>query len=458
MKFNSPKKYSGAAALLFLLIFPGLFAVFVWGVEGARILQSDARLKDATESAALAVSTQTDVTETLCNDLTEAFLNGYFPTATVEASESPCVNNEKPNEFQINASISEKTWFPNSNIASYGTSFTVSDSMRVTKKIEPVDVVLVANYSSTMNDKASDLEDTILSISKKVTEDEGSRVSVIGYDHFVTSYDKGRVRLDHNLVCNEIKKNIWILVPISYTEVSKDCIYFGGFFESIASFIDDLIGINLNPSGFNNLLGMIHEPSLFSKSGVNAESTIENVFLPQKKTFDLIDVFLQANKNAYDRVKTPYHEHSTYNVLDLTSNYSDIKNSFDNKDFLIKGDSSIKGASYTGLITGARIANSGNNSRKLILMLTDGKEQSSSVADLLFSKGLCQHIKNHFSSRGEQLEMAIIGFDSGAGYDDSTEEGAALKSCINRVVKYTDENQIEDILNLSSKNVGRLIN
>ena len=463
MKFNSPKKYSGAAALLFLLIFPGLFAVFVWGVEGARILQSDARLKDATESAALAVSTQIDVTEPLCDELTKAFLNGYFPTATVEASESPCVNTEKPNEFQINASITEKTWFPNSNIASYGTSFSVSNGMKVTKKIEPVDVVLVVNYASTMLGYKDDLPEIVKKIADKLSLSQSNKLGVVGFDHYVVSYqedpfsNKKRLRLDHNLVCND-----------SFF-LSENCIIFGGVFKNTSDWIEAATGIDINPNDFSTLLGAVSETALFGHSfftnSVDFDGSVNGIFLEKNRSTSLIDALVNYSRNAIKSLKSPWHDHSTYSTLPLTRDLESIKESIESKDYFEIEDkkknfsSSVKGASHIGLIGGARLAAEGSNKRRLIILITDGKEESYYATKGLVDAGLCEKIRSHFNDQSVSVELAIIGLN----YNENS--GAAMKRCIGSSNTYaytgnsdTDSAMLDKLLNINSKNVGRLIN
>ena len=135
----SYQRQKGSAALLFLLIFPALFAVFVWGLEGARMLQTSARLKDATESAALAVAANQVLTNSTCNHISQSMIEAYFSTEStvavaenVEGVTTPCVV-DGLDTYTITASVTENTWFPNSNFASYGASFSATDSIQFIK-------------------------------------------------------------------------------------------------------------------------------------------------------------------------------------------------------------------------------------------------------------------------------------------------------------------------------------
>lgn len=57
MRFKrSLQKQRGQASILFALMVPGLFGVFALATDGARALQTSARLNDASEMAVLAIA------------------------------------------------------------------------------------------------------------------------------------------------------------------------------------------------------------------------------------------------------------------------------------------------------------------------------------------------------------------------------------------------------------------
>lgn len=53
-------KQEGHAAILFVMMVPVLFGVFVLGTDGARAMQDRARLDDALEAASLAIAAHND--------------------------------------------------------------------------------------------------------------------------------------------------------------------------------------------------------------------------------------------------------------------------------------------------------------------------------------------------------------------------------------------------------------
>ncbi|WP_241910669.1 TadE/TadG family type IV pilus assembly protein, partial [Vibrio lentus] len=62
MRKTSIHRQSGHASVLFALLVPLLFGVFMLASDGARAIQSKARIEDASEVAALAVAARDDKT------------------------------------------------------------------------------------------------------------------------------------------------------------------------------------------------------------------------------------------------------------------------------------------------------------------------------------------------------------------------------------------------------------
>lgn len=489
MKYVTRSKQAGSAALLFILIFPALFAVFVWGVEGARILQSSARLKDATESAALAVSAQQNVTNNECYAITQRFVRAYFPSAqTVQApairqgNEITCVDESaesSTNEFNVTAQVTERSWFPNAQIANYGETFSFSDSVVVRQDLlEPIDVILVANYASTMTDssgnfsknkKEKKLQEAVAKIARKLSESNiPNKLALVGFDHFVSDYDIYesyswhykkkylRWRLDHFLRCYDTG---WI---------SDLCLKRGGYFYGIFDYYFYWFDFSFYEmfdfysSGYNfyelyDALNTIDEYSMFNANRIDAEKTLNNIFRNTAHPVRLFDFLYDGKQSHLKKIEISGHQHSEYDVIELTDDFQSITKGVSK--FKVASKSNTKSASYTGLIAGARLADQGENSKRLIILLTDGMEESPAVAEKLVDAGLCQRIRQHFTNQSVQLELAIIGFD----YD--TVSGAAMRRCIGASRQYNysatdsgvNDDLIDRLLNFSPDGIGRLV-
>ncbi|MHA7227976.1 TadE/TadG family type IV pilus assembly protein [Vibrio campbellii] len=73
-KYSSLKKQSGHVGMLFAMIIPILFGVFMLGSDGARALQTKARLEEAAEAAVLAVSAEDSENHTLAQNYIEHYV------------------------------------------------------------------------------------------------------------------------------------------------------------------------------------------------------------------------------------------------------------------------------------------------------------------------------------------------------------------------------------------------
>ena len=465
----SYQRQKGSAALLFLLIFPALFAVFVWGLEGARMLQTSARLKDATESAALAVSSLSNVDNTVCSQVTERFVGLYFPGAAVASPSSNdgsvlCIQQDNDSDFNITASVTEQSWFPNAQIPNYGAQFTATDSVRVRKQQVPVDVVLVASYAMTMSGSKSQNMTTLMGYvadqlkAFNQSQSQDSTLAVVGYDRYTSELGTERygffssrertVRLfSHNLVCDAPGNS-----GGAAQEKAKLCFNWHGSFSA---------------------------STILDANQIDADATIDNIFNEDQSSsssqgsflsrllgalFDLLSFIFDAlgTRNPFEFWQSGGTSYSLYETLPLTSDFDGIKSVIQNTSRFSVNAFGVEGSSYTGLIEAARVANEGQNQRRLIILLTDGKDASPSVAQSLVNAGLCQTIRTHFASQNPtvQVDLAIVGFD----YDQS--KGAAMQQCIgnSNVFAYSshnddaNQNMINGILKVDSKNNSRLIN
>jgi len=454
----SYQRQKGSAALLFLLIFPALFAVFVWGLEGARMLQTSARLKDATESAALAVAANTVLSNATCNSISKSVIESYFSSETtvsvadeVDGVTTPCVV-DGLDSYTITASVTENTWFPNSNFASYGASFSATDSIQFIKDSGPIDVVIVANYASTMSKHEKDMEEFVSQIADTLNQTNlPNTLGLVGFDHYVISkevnwsiFEYTRFTLSHNVSC--------IPIPNKLTSFCQDVSDLSGWWDG--SFLDFLKKVDVL-----KYLASFDEDYLFDANYIDAEKTIDSIFSSNSS-----NSWTFYQRGNFKIKKIDSDKVSQYETLPLTSDISSIASAINenNRFKVAKGNkATYEGASYTGLIEGARLAADGSNSRRLIILLTDGKEESPDIVRKLTNAGLCREITNTSNYQNTpKVELAMIGFD----FDDSPSEGEAIKNCIGagRTYQYSgneesDQTMLDQVLDIRSQNIGRLV-
>lgn len=425
MKFNhSAMRQSGHAGLMFVLIFPALFGLFVWATDGARMLQSDARLTDAMEVAVLAVAAEASDEGTEREATAKRFIQDYFSDVeadkiTVTSSKTPKVEGTGADEkrffeYDLKVNVERETLFQKNNgsTLSYDDNFSMGRSALARKGLsEAVDVVLVSDYSSSMYEtwsgqrKFKNLNNVVGEIADELKHynDQNpnfvNTISVVGFDYY-TSENKTYQKEEDVLVeeCWYNKKgkykckDVWKKQMVDVTErffahhlvcnpgyynLTSDCRYYGNFYQN----------------------------AIFSASYINATATVANIFN------------LNHPSNQHNLHENEVTNDAIFETIPLSSEFDSVKSVVnDSGRFNIPDASGSGTASYTGLIRAAQIAETGTNPRRLIIILSDGVDSYSGVTDKLINAGLCSEIVDHLSAQvvdgnNVRAELAAIGFD-----------------------------------------------
>ncbi|CUB02754.1 TadE/TadG family type IV pilus assembly protein [Marinomonas fungiae] len=460
--YYTQKQQSGHAGLMFLLIFPALFGLFVWSTDGARMLQSDARLTDAMEVAVLAVSAQASDENDVREATAKRFINDYFSDVeasniTVTSSKTAKTEGEGDDEkrffeYDLSVKVERDTIFQKNNgsTLSYGDSFKMGRTAVARKGLsEAVDVVLVSDYSSSMYEgwdggaqrKFKDLNDIVDEIADELKHynDQNpnfvNTLSVVGFDYYTsesTSYEVEKCwwfscwyetvterMFAHHLICN---RNPYEVQRNKFRSLTSDCKYQGVFFE-----------------------GAIKDSYY-----VDANATVANIF----------NLNHPSNQHSLDKSEVQNTSKSVFETIPLSSNFLNIKSIVnDSGRFNISEYSGSGTASYAGLIRAAQIAETGMNPRRLIIILSDGVDSKSSITDKLISAGLCSEIIDTLSEEvvngnNVRAEMAAIGFDY------SVSSNPQMANCVGeeRVYSAVNTEDIKNkILSLISEEVGSLV-
>ncbi|MBB1314743.1 MULTISPECIES: TadE/TadG family type IV pilus assembly protein [Aliivibrio] len=160
------KQQSGHAAILFVMCIPVLFGVFTLASDGARALQSKARLEDAAEAAVLAVSAYGEE-DPVSIQTGKDYVRHYMPdmeslveikVEKVECSEIPeCTadDNDRPFvEYRVSGRTKHESWFPgNDKTVGFGDHFDVTGSSKARKfqSSQPMDITFILDFSGSMN-------------------------------------------------------------------------------------------------------------------------------------------------------------------------------------------------------------------------------------------------------------------------------------------------------------------
>ncbi|WP_122032107.1 TadE/TadG family type IV pilus assembly protein [Aliivibrio sp. EL58] len=416
----------GHAAILFAMMIPVLFGIFALASDGARALQTKARIEDAAEVAVLAISAHNDTVQnengngapsnynnTLAQKYVNAYINDVDSVKEVKVYKRTCENitdckegiaNGKPRffEHEIEVTTTQKSWFPGQGvIVGMGETFdTYGDSRARKYQSEAVDVMFAADYSGSMldgwsgsyNAKYVDLKNIIKDISEELQKfnelqksDNNNTMGIVAYDEYANSEYAG---------------------------------------------------------GGSNFCYLMQQQGGYSYPSVS--DTIRDIFVPKGKN----------NCTDY-RYKGVFHE------MTLTED-------FDSFNRELSGFSPYGGtASYSGIIRGAQLLKEGTNTRRLLIILSDGEDggpghDSPNVKEFsnqLVDAGMCDKVREGLEEdktpddRDIKAQIVAIGFDYNANANQ------ALKNCVGEDNLYKAENadEIKDkILELISEEVGHL--
>nr|WP_244230790.1 pilus assembly protein TadG-related protein [Vibrio ouci] len=419
-------KQSGHAAMLFAIMIPALFGVFMLGSDGARALQTKARLEEAAEAAVLAVSAKDEEDHQLAQDYIDHYLYDMKSLEAVSVRKLSCeeipecaAGIEKGEarffEYRVAGKAQHQSWFPGDDvIAGFGESFDVTGSSKARRyQSQPVDIIFVVDFSDSMNldwtggskSKIEDLKDIIedvtneLSVYNQLYPEHPHRVAITGYNRrTINTGSNGK------LIIRD--QRITTLQP--------------GYDE-------------------------------------------KDIFYPQKTINQQFVV-----KGAAQRVPSQA-EDAVFKDIFFTTNFTSFINTVN--DFQADGGTaSLQGIIRAGQIVKAKAV----NPKQLVIILSDGEDYKhyAGQTEKLVNLGMCKNILNLVNGGpmtvngmadskgmktpdGEQMNarMAVIGFD----YELNANVG--LRNCVGKDNVYKAENKddiLNKILSLITEEVGHL--
>ncbi|MGF1901670.1 TadE/TadG family type IV pilus assembly protein [Aliivibrio sifiae] len=416
------KHQKGHAAILFAMMIPALFGIFTLASDGARAIQTKARIEDAAEVATLAISAHNDpdqgnssggsassTNRQIVTDYINAYISDVDTIQSIKVYKRSCeeipecsaglaIGEPRYFEHEVGVQTTQKSWFPgNDAIVGMGESFTTTGHSLARKyQSEAVDVMFAADFSGSMEDRWSggnrkyqDLIEIIKNISDELQKfndlehnDNDNTMGITAYNKYTYSQYSGSGSSSGGNYC--------------YLSQGES----GGFW-----------------------------------GGISIENTINEIWIEKSKD----------HCNSYNSGR--------FNDIPLTSNF-DVVNQEVSR-FWPEGATS----SYQALIRGAQLLKYGTNSRRLLIVLSDGNDTDNNLTSSLVSRGMCNDIQQGLESdttpdnRPIRAQMAVIGFD----YDPYSNQ--ALRDCVGaeNVYKAEDADDIQNtILELISEEIGHL--
>ncbi|WP_340642535.1 TadE/TadG family type IV pilus assembly protein [Photobacterium damselae] len=432
------KAQQGHASILFAIMIPVLFGIFTLASDGARAIQTKARIEDATEAASLAIAAHNDpnvnsdglgsgskVNRRIATDYLKAYITDIDSISSLKIYRRNCedipecsagLNKGKSRffEYEVEALTTQNSWFPGNNVISgFGDTFsTRGHSLARKYQSEAVDVVFAADFSGSM----------------------------------LNSWTGGRQKYrDLVRVINDVTNELEKFNNINVADKKNQ----------------NMIGIspyNSNTfSKFNNYNSCFMKQDYFEKDSrdhrkkkyVDIKRTINNIFVEK------------GNDSCGFKSSRPS---AVFHDIDLTRDFDKF-----NKE--IKAFEPGNGTgSYQGIIRSAQMLRKGTNSRRLLIIISDGedwdegtysgyKETDKEIANKLVNAGMCNKIRETLNldktPSGQEIKtrIAVIGFD----YDAN--KNKALLNCAGEEnvfkAQYRDE-LLDQILSLITEEIGHL--
>lgn len=471
----------GHAALLFALLIPVFWGFTTLAIDGSYAIQTKARLGDASEVAALALTAKNSLINSENEKLALKYVRAYVGDAEISikgvkrkecssTDNNGCEGANRYAQYDLSVAAQRDSWIPNLNNIGFGDNYNVSHSATARKyQGDSIDVVFVMDYSGSMDDtwqkkaKYRHVADIINSVLKELKkyqsiQEVNSRVGLVPYSEYTSRPEnqmmcEQQTEVDCNRSCDENRskcldkcggKNCERKCKSAYVDCKKNCKNTEVKKRRPLKFVDQLRYKANNET-------------------VDIESTIADVWVDKSNDPEAVC--------AFERYEEDYEDRSyPFNNEDLTDNFDKIEKEI--KRFEPEGWT----AALQGIIKAAQMfdsldnlaAGTSPNARQLLVILTDGVDKTGSNDKPLDGKlplpklvdaGMCTKIKEHLNSkftldsRPVSFQMAMIGFD----YDVSTNKSIAECVGVDNVYDAANPDELLDIiLNLISEEIGHL--
>ncbi|WP_045418137.1 TadE/TadG family type IV pilus assembly protein [Vibrio owensii] len=471
----------GHAALLFALLIPVFWGFTTLAIDGSYAIQTKARLGDASEVAALALTAKNSLINSENEKLALKYVRAYVDDAEISIKDvkrkecsstdnNGCEGANRYAQYDLSVAAQRDSWIPNLNNIGFGDNYNVSHSATARKyQGDSIDVVFVMDYSGSMDDtwqkkaKYRHVADIINSVLKELKkyqsiQEVNSRVGLVPYSEYTSRPEnqmmcEQQTEVDCNRSCDENRskcldkcggKNCERKCKSAYVDCKKNCKNAEVKKRRPLKFVDQLRYKANNET-------------------VDIESTIADVWVDKSNDPEAVC--------AFERYEEDYEDRSyPFNNEGLTDNFDKIEKEI--KRFEPEGWT----AALQGIIKAAQMfdsldnlaAGTSPNARQLLVILTDGVDKTGSNDKPLDGKlplpklvdaGMCTKIKEHLNSkftldnRPVSFQMAMIGFD----YDVSTNKSIAECVGVDNVYDAANPDELLDIiLNLISEEIGHL--
>ncbi|EMF04253.1 TadE/TadG family type IV pilus assembly protein [Serratia marcescens] len=380
----------GAFVISFVMMSGFLLAMAAFGLEGSRYINERARLSDAMEQAALALTAEDNGADaprnyTLSQDWFRAYIRHgetvYQPVVKILHGTSTNGSKLAYVEYRVSGQTLRNSWFSSTLFPSFDKQVVIGDNGAARKYRSNIDVMFVADFSGSMNDES------------------GGSTKLIELKRIV-------LQLAHELYNYDIDNKIGF-TPFAWGTKS------GG--ACTPQFVAN------RPVPVNILSDLQQIGAL--EGYVNFPATVAAIPNPvHDMQFPMENVAQSAclkNTNTY--------------VVPLTSNYSQISQ--------IQSMNAHGGTLVgSGVLLGAQELAKGTASRKVLVIVSDGTDDpvTNNITPRLLNAGMCDRIRSVLSTKESVGKISFIGI----GYKPTVD----WETCVGKRNFYLPQNisQLED--------------
>ncbi|GLR03371.1 TadE/TadG family type IV pilus assembly protein [Vibrio hyugaensis] len=444
----------GVAAIWFALTLVPVFGMTFLAVEGTRYIQETSRLRDAAQTAALAVTI--DDKSNVSDALATLYINDYVRDVshvniqTVRTYQEPTEQNDNTEKIQysVDAVTTHNSWFASTFIPSFeqtqklaGQAVAAKYPFYLGDKI--IDLVLVTDFSGSMNNnwqgqvKIDLLKDAVEEIADRILvprEGESevlNRIAIIPFNLRVQEKLSGtlfatsqlRYKDDYHSSASPIKYeqvNWSYWSPYSETYVENcaadvvNCPNQLAWEQRHAQRVADVVNINNNRLEIPNYIG-------YTKS--------VNHMFDNKVANPSFNFHFRSNSNSLYNGSMTMTGDNGFFTIPLTADKTQLEK-------VQTMNSGGNTAAYQGMLRGLQIMEAGrpsgndaeetqqyNDRLKMLIVISDGMEfPYTQILPGLVNQGMCDKAREHFQTENGNLYIGVIGVNfsasSQSGFQD----------------------------------------
>lgn len=455
--FNRTKSHraqSGVAAIWFALTLVPVFGMTFLAVEGTRYIQETSRLRDAAQTAALAVTI--DDKSNVSDALATLYINDYVRDVshvniqTVRTYQEPTEENDNTEKIQysVDAVTTHNSWFASTFVPSFEQTQKLAGQAVAAKypyylgdKI--IDLVLVTDFSGSMNNnwqgqvKIDLLKDAVEEIADRILVPREGETEVLNRIAIIPFNLRVQEKLSGNLYATSqlrYKSGYRLDVsPVLYEQVNWSywSPYTESEVESCAADVDDCPNQKnwerqhakrvSHVVNFNNNRLEIPEYVGYTKS--------VNHMFDNKVSNPSFNFHFRSNNNSLYNGSMTMTGNNGFFTIPLTADKTQLEK-------VQTMNSGGNTAAYQGMLRGLQILEGGrpngndaeetqqyNDRLKMLIVISDGMEfPYTQILPGLVNQGMCDKAREHFQTENGNLYIGVIGVNfsasSQSGFQD----------------------------------------